>query len=194
MNHLGGTIGRLVSPAAVLASRATLARVTASAAALILLLALAASSELSAQGADRNRMTAGDSVRVRLTGRMTVAAEFNRWEDDGILLDVDGFADPYSVDLTNMERLDVYMVRTPRESFRHGAILGASAGLFIGAAVGLVLHQTGVIDDEDAPPAELVTDGLTFAGLGLVGGALVGGFYAGTHPRRGWIRVQLPVS
>lgn len=162
--------------------------------ALLTLLIPASPSGLAAQGADRNRMTSGDSVRVRLSGRMTVAAEFTRWEADGILLDVDGFADPYSVDLANMERLDVFMVRTPSESFRHGALLGASAGLFIGVAVGLLLHQAGIIDEEGGPPAEVVTDGLTFAGLGIVGGALVGGLYAGTHPGRGWIRVELPGS
>lgn len=149
---------------------------------------------VSGQGADRNRMVNGDSVRVQLMGRVTVAAEFNRWEGDGILLDVDGFEHPYPVDIANMESLDVYMVRTPRESFRHGALLGASAGLFIGAAAGLLLHQAGIIDDEEAPPAEILTDALTFAGLGLVGGTLVGGFYGSAHPGRGWIRVQLPAS
>ncbi len=151
-------------------------------------------SEAAAQGADRNRMTVGDSVRVRLTGRMTVSAVFNQWQSDGILLDVDGFVDPYQVDLENLERLDVYMARTPRESFRHGALLGGTAGIFIGAVAGFLLHAGGVIDDEGAPPAEVVTDALTFAGIGLVGGVLVGGFYASSHPGSGWIRVQLPVS
>lgn len=150
--------------------------------------------EVVGQGADRNRMSEGDSVRVRLSGRMTVSAVFNRWQTDGILLDVDGFVDPYQVELTNLERLDVYMARTPSESFRHGALLGGSAGIFIGAVAGLVLHAGGVIASEDAPPAEVVTDALSFAGIGLVSGVLVGGFYASSHPGSGWIRIQIPTS
>lgn len=147
-----------------------------------------------AQGADRNRMTEGDSVRIRLEGRMTVNAAFRGWQGDGIVLDVNGFAEPYPVALSDMQRLDAYMMRTRRESFRHGALLGAASGLFIGAGVGIVLHTTGVIAEEDGPPPEIVTDALTWMGLGLVGGTLFGGFYAGTHPGLGWIEVQLPVS
>lgn len=139
-------------------------------------------------------MTVGDSVRVRLTGRMVVSAVFSQWQAGGILLDVDGFVDPYRVDLENLERLDVYMERTPHESFRYGALMGGSAGLFIGAISGVLLHAGGVIDDESAPPSEVVTDALSFAGLGLVGGVLVGGFYASSRPGRGWIRIQLPTS
>lgn len=161
-------------------------------AALVLTLAFAA--EAAGQGADRNRMMEGDSVRARLTGRMTVSAVFTRWEDDGILLEVDGFSDPYEVNLANLERLDVYMARTSRESFRHGALLGGTSGIFIGAVAGLLLHRAGVIDDERAPPAEVMTDALSFAGIGLVAGVLVGGFYAGSHPGSGWIRIQLPAS
>lgn len=151
-------------------------------------------SALEGQGADRNRMTTGDSVRVEMSGRMSVAASFNRWRPDAILLDVDGFAQPYRIELSEMERLDVYMRRTRRESFRHGALLGAAGGIFIGAVMGLALHKAGVIDDADAPPAEIVTDAIQWSGIGLVGGALVGGFYAGSHPGLGWIRVQLPGS
>lgn len=139
-------------------------------------------------------MTPGDSVRVRLEGRVTVAAEFHRWQSDGILLDVSGFAEPYPIALSDMQRLHAYMRRTRRESFRHGAVLGAAAGLFIGAGVGLILHTTGVIAEEDGPPSEIVTDTLSWLGLGLVGGTLVGGFYAGSHPGLGWIEVQLPIS
>ncbi|MBT8488616.1 MAG: hypothetical protein KJO65_07345 [Gemmatimonadetes bacterium] len=150
--------------------------------------------EVAAQGADRNRMAVGDSVRVRLSGRMTVSAVFSQWRAGGILLDVAGFVDPYQVDLENLERLDVYMARTPSESFRHGALLGGTAGIFIGAVTGLLLHAGGVIDDPTAPPAEIVTDAITFAGIGLVSGVLVGGFYASSHPGSGWIRVQVPTS
>lgn len=150
--------------------------------------------EVSAQGADRNRMTEGDSVRVRLTGRMTVSAVFSEWQTNGILLAVDGFVDPYQVELENLERLDVFMARTPSESFRHGALLGGTAGIFIGAVAGVILHAGGVIADESGPPSEVVTDALSFAGIGLVGGVLVGGFYASSHPGSGWIRVQVPTS
>lgn len=162
--------------------------------ALIVAGVLGVGGEAVAQGADRNRMAVGDSVRARLSGRMTVSAVFSQWQTGGILLEVDGFADPYPVDLENLERLDVYMPRTPHESFRNGALLGASAGLFIGAVAGLLLHQAGVIDDENAPPAELLTDALSFAGIGLAGGLLVGGFYGSSHPSSGWIRIQLPAS
>ncbi len=145
-------------------------------------------------GADRNRMSAGDSVRIRLSGRRTVAAEFTRWTTNDIVLDVNGFSSPYSVAVEEMERLDAYLQRTPRESFRHGALLGAASGIFIGAALGVVLHHTGVIDDPRAPPAEIVTDAMTWMGIGLAGGALVGGLWAGSHPGFGWIRIELPAS
>ena len=146
------------------------------------------------QGADLNRIHPGDSVRIRVSGRMTVAAEFHGWEPDRMLLDVNGFADPYPVPLENMERLDAYLERTSQESFRHGAILGAAGGLFIGAALGLVLHTTGVIDDPDAPPSEIVTDSLQWMGFGIVGGTFFGGFWTSAHPSFGWIRIELPVS
>ncbi|MDX1646370.1 MAG: hypothetical protein R3304_04420 [Longimicrobiales bacterium] len=159
---------------------------------LLLVLSLSARSA-AAQGADRNRMTVGDSVRIELSDRRTVAAEFRTWRQDGILLDVHGFARPYPVPLEDMERLDAYLLRTPRESFRHGAMLGAAGGLFVGAAVGVILNRTGVISAEDSPPSAVVTDAMRWMGLGIVGGALAGGFWASNHPSSGWIRIELPI-
>jgi len=162
--------------------------------ALLVLAFLGVTSGVAAQGADRNRMASGDSVRIRLTGRMMVAAEFREWDVNGIVLDMDGLIEPYPVAVSDMERLDAFMRRTNRESFRHGAVLGAASGIFIGAAVGLLLHKTGVISDPDDPPAEIFTDTLRWVGLGLIGGAVAGGFYFGSHPGHGWIRIALPVS
>lgn len=149
---------------------------------------------LRAQGVDLNRIEPGDSVRLEVSERQTVAAEFHAWAPDRILLDVNGFVDPYPVAVEDLEKMDAYLLRNPRESFRHGAVLGAAAGLFIGAALGLVLHETGVIDDPDEPAAEIVTDTMQWMGLGLVGGALFGGFWSSAHPGFGWLRIELPAS
>lgn len=159
-----------------------------------LVLTLSFSQGLRAQGADLNRIEPGDSVRIQVSERQRVAAEFHAWGRDRILLDVHGFVEPYPVAVEDMEQMDAYLLRTSRESFRHGALLGAAGGLFIGAAVGLVLHTTGVIDDPDEPAAEIVTDTMQWMGLGLVGGALFGGFWSSAHPGFGWIRIELPAS
>ena len=161
---------------------------------LALLFLLLAPWGVAGQGADLNRIHPGDSVRIKVADRMTVAARFHAWRPDRILLDVNGFAEPYPVELEDMERLDAYLERTSRESFRHGALLGAASGLFIGAAVGLVLHTTGVIDDPDGPASEIVTDATQWMGFGVVGGALFGGFWTSARPSFGWIRIELPVS
>lgn len=149
---------------------------------------------LGAQGADLRRLEPGDSVRIQVSERQTVAAEFHAWGTDRILLDVNGFVDPYPVAVEDMERMDAYLLRTSRESFRHGALMGAAGGLFVGAAIGVVLHQAGFIDDPDEPAAELVTDALQWMGFGVVGGALLGGFWGGAHPGFGWIKMAVPIS
>lgn len=159
-----------------------------------LALSLSSLQGLRAQGADLNRLERGDSVRIQVSDRQTVAAEFHAWGTDRILLDVNGFVDPYPVAVEDMEQMDAYLLRTSRESFRHGALMGAAGGLFVGAALGVVLHQAGFIDDPDEPAAELITDALQWMGLGVVGGTLLGGFWGGAHPGFGWIKMAVPIS
>lgn len=145
-------------------------------------------------GADRTRVSAGDSLRIRLSGRMTVEAAFDSWGPSSVLLDLPGVDRPWPIRLEDLERLDAYLIRTPSESFRHGASIGAAAGLFIGAGLGLLLHSSGVASDADDPPETIITRALQGAGLGILGGVFVGGAYARSHPSFGWIRIELPAS
>lgn len=64
----------------------------------------------------------------------------------------------------------------------------------VGAATGLVLHVTGVIDDPKEPPAQLFSDALEWAGIGMVVGSIGGGFLGGRNPGKGWIRLELPAG
>lgn len=161
---------------------------------LVVALMLPASATQAQPGADRMRVSPGDSLRIRLSGRMTVQAAFDSWGPHAVLLDLPGVGPPWPIPFEELERLDAYLIRTPSESFRHGAAMGAAAGLFIGAGLGLLLHATGVASDSDDPPETIITRALQGAGLGIVGGVVVGGAYARSHPTSGWIRIELPAS
>lgn len=147
---------------------------------------------VSAQFSDASRVSDGDTVRIRLPRAMPVKASVVGMHNDVMVMRVEGLDGPWGVSLFDMTSLEVFTDRTPREGFRHGAILGGVSGLFIGAAVGIVLHTTGVTDDPSQPPGKLMTDALRGAGLGVIGGALAFGFYGGSHPGRGWIGIALP--
>ncbi len=145
-----------------------------------------------AQRSDTNRVHPGDSVRVRMQGSFEVDASFERWEGDEMVLGVEGLDDPWTVSVYEMDRLQVYTDRTRREGFRHGAVLGAAAGIFIGAIAGIGLNAAGVTDDPDGPSDQLVTQAIAGAVVGMAGGALVYGVHRGRNPGRGWIGIVLP--
>lgn len=138
-------------------------------------------------------LTSGDSVRVRLPGALRVEASMRAVRADTIVLAVSGLADQWSLSAFDLESLERYVDRTPSEGFRQGAILGMAAGLFAGAATGLLLHYTGALGAEDEHPVEdLVGTTLKGAGLGAGVGILVGGFFGGAHPGMGWVSIDLP--
>lgn len=132
-------------------------------------------------------------MRVHLRGGLPVDVGFERWQAGEMVLRVDGLDGRWFVDVDDVDQLEIYARRTNRESFRYGALVGAAGGLFAGAVVGLVLHTLGVIDDPDAPPAQVMTNTLSGAGIGVAAGILVGGLYAGRNPGYGWISIALPV-
>lgn len=142
--------------------------------------------------ADIMRVQVGDSLRVRLPGSLPIQAAFRAWDGQYMMLDIGGLDDEWPVSVFDMAGLELYTMRTPQESFRHGAILGAVSGIFIGAAIGLALHSIGVTDDPDAPPAQLMTNTLRGAGLGFALGAVGGGLYFGRNPGEGWVSIRLP--
>jgi len=146
----------------------------------------------SAQGSGLNRVEVGDSVRVRMEGSVLIPASLDAWRGNVLVLNVSGLSTTWPVAASDLVSLEVYTLRTKPESFRHGAIIGGVSGLFIGAALGLLLNSTGVTYDPDAAPAQLMTHALAGAGLGFVGGALLGGVYLGRRPGMGWIGITLP--
>lgn len=155
---------------------------------------MAASPSASAgQGSGVERIQAGDSVRVHFSGALPIDAAFEQWRDDELMLRVEGLEERWPVSVYDLSSLELYTLRTRQESFRHGMILGAVSGIFIGAAAGVLLHSAGVIDDPDAPPAQILSNGLRGAGLGAVALGLAGGFYFGRNPGYGWISIALPV-
>lgn len=148
--------------------------------------------DASGQASGLERVQEGDSVRLHFDGALPIDAAFQQWQSEQMLLRVEGLDEVWPVSVEDLSSLQVYALRTPRESFRHGAVLGAVSGIFVGAAVGLLLHTSGVIDDPDAPPAQLMTNTLTGAGVGAATGLLAGGLYYGRHPGYGWISITLP--
>ena len=93
-----------------------------------------------------------------------------------------------------LEALEAHVARTSREGFRYGAGVGAAAGIFLGAGLGLVLHATGIVNDPDQPQTQVMRTATRWLALGAVAGALGGGFYMGAHPGFGWVRIELPRS
>ena len=157
------------------------------------LLLLAMGQGVDAQLSGLERIQPGDSVRVYLRGGLPVDAGFDRWQSGEMVLRVEGLEGAWFIDVEDLSELELYALRTNRESFRHGAVLGAVAGLFVGAVGGLLLHTTGVIDDPDAPPAQVITNAMSFAGIGVAVGIAGGGLYYGRNPGYGWVTIALPV-
>lgn len=138
------------------------------------------------------RVQIGDSLRVHLQGNLPITAAFRSWDGEYMMLGIEGIDDSWPVSVFDMDELELYTLRTSQESFRHGAVLGAVSGIFIGAALGLALNATGITDDPDGPPAQLMTDTLRGAGLGFALGAVGGGLYFGRNPGWGWVSIRLP--
>ncbi|MGB1841147.1 MAG: hypothetical protein ACPHWZ_08580 [Longimicrobiales bacterium] len=144
--------------------------------------------------ADASRVEVGDTVRVGLPRGRPVQAVFQGWSSDIMLLQVEGMAMDWPVSIFDMARLEVRTARTRREGLRHYAVVGAVAGLFVGAGVGLALHSTGISADPDGPAEQIVMTTLRWAGLGTIGGFVSGGLLGGRHPGVGWISLALPVG
>ena len=141
---------------------------------------------------DPSRILSGDSLRVKLPFSPAVKAVFLGWEADRMRLQVDGMKQVWPVSVYDLSRLEVRTERTRREGLRHYAVIGAATGLFVGAAIGLGLHATGVTDDPDGPPEQIVTTTLQWAGFGIIGGLLTGGYWGGRSPGTGWVSLSLP--
>jgi hypothetical protein len=149
--------------------------------------------EAAAQSADANRVAEGDTVRVMVSERaLPVTASFLGWEGEWMLLDVDGVDGSWSVNVFDLHRLELLTERTSREGLRHGVVLGGAAGLFVGAAVGVVLDASGVTNDPNQPPGQIVGHAITGGAIGILVGALAGGLYRGRRPGRGWVNLGLP--
>ena len=93
--------------------------------------------EAEAQISDISRISLGDSVRIRLPGALRVDASLLSWRGDVMMLDLVGLDAPWPVSILELEAL---VARTSREGFRYGAGVGAAAGIFLGAGLGLMLH------------------------------------------------------
>ena len=158
------------------------------------LLLLVDASPGSSQAFDPDRIHVGDSVRLRLPSSVPVTGSFHGWEQDVMMLGVEGLEERWPVSIHDAESLELLTERTHREGFRYGAVVGSIAGFFIGAGVGLLLHASGAIDDPYGPPGEVVSNTLHWAGVGFGLGGIGAGIYKGRKPGRGWIRLTLPSS
>jgi uncharacterized protein YcfJ len=145
-----------------------------------------------AQSDDTNRVASGDTVRVRMDGGLSVEAAFRSWDGPSMVLSVEGLTEPWTVSVYDMHTLEVFTQRTSPEGFRHGAVLGAVAGMFLGAATGAVLNLSGVTDDPSAPADQVVNQSIRGAVIGAAIGGLSLGIYRGRNPGRGWIGLELP--
>lgn len=141
---------------------------------------------------DPSRVESGDSLRLKFPLSRPVTAVFLGWDADRMRLQVDGMTEVWPVSVYDLARLEVFTERTRREGLRHYAVLGAATGLFAGAGIGLVLHATGISEDPGGAPEQIVTNTLRWAGFGIIGGFLTGGYFGGRSPGTGWISLSLP--
>lgn len=155
-------------------------------------LLLVAAGGVRAQSSDTNRMEPGDTVRLRLDGGLSVRASFRSWDGPSMVLGVEGLTEPWTVSVYDLHTLDVFTERTSSEGFRHGAVLGAVAGLFVGAATGATLNLSGVTHDSRAAADQVVRHSIRGGVIGAALGALALGIYRGRNPGRGWIGLELP--
>ena len=157
-----------------------------------MLVALLSGALFAATGSARAQVSVGDSVRVRVTGALRVEAMTAALRGDTLLLTVRGLMTPWPVPVAHLESLEAFVDRSPRDGLRYGLALGASAGVFAGALGGLGLYATGVGREADDQPSDLMSVVLSWTGIGLVGGAVVGAVVGAARPGRGWVVVPLP--
>ena len=140
----------------------------------------------------RAQVTAGDSVRLRVTGALRVEAMTTGLRGDTLLLTLTGVSTTWPVSLSDLESLEAFVDRSPRDGLRYGVAIGAGAGLFAGAIGGLALQATGLTDNGGDEATGLVSSVLEWSGLGVVAGAVVGAVLGGQRPGRGWVAIPLP--
>ena len=97
---------------------------------------------------------AGDSVRLRMPSALSVEGLAESVRGEMLLVRTEGVEDIWQVSMFDMAQLDVRRRRTSQEAFRRGFGYGLVAGLFVWAAIGLVVHATGLVGGPDDPPAE----------------------------------------
>jgi len=136
---------------------------------------------------------AGDSVRLRMPGALSVEGLAESVHGEMLLLRTEGIEGIWQVSMFDMAQLDVHRPRTPRQAFRRGFGYGLVAGVFVGAAIGIAIHASGLVGSPDDPPAERLLQ-TTFRGIGLgtIAGGFLGGIVAARRPGLGWIEVRLP--
>jgi hypothetical protein len=138
---------------------------------------------------------AGDSVRLRMPSALSVEGLAESVRGEMLLVRTEGVEDIWQVSMFDMAQLDVRRRRTSQEAFRRGFGYGLVAGLFVGAAIGLVVHATGLVGGPDDPPAErLLQTTFRGIGLGMISGGFVGGLVAARRPGFGWVEIRLPAS
>lgn len=138
------------------------------------------------------QVTAGDSVRLRVTGALRVEAMATGMRGDTLLLSLAGLAAPWEVPISNLESLEAYIDRSPRDGLRYGVAIGAGAGLFAGALSGVALYATGVGRTGGDEPTDMISSVLSWSGVGIVAGAITGAVVGGARPGRGWVVIPLP--
>lgn len=144
-----------------------------------------------AQWHDLLELEVGDSLRVRLPGALRVDVSMQGWQRDTLMLRVEGLRTLWPVSGFDLETLEKFGDRTPREGLRHGAAIGMATGIFAGAAVGLLLEVTGEPDETDVAQ-RVIGAAVRWAGMGAVAGTIGGAVLGGRRPGRGWVLLELP--
>lgn len=140
----------------------------------------------------RAQVSVGDSVRVRLNGALRVEAMTTGLRGDTLLLSLSGVTTTWPVSMSDLESLEAFIDRSPRDGLRYGAMIGAGAGLFAGALGGIGLYAIGLSGAEVDRATGLMSAVLTWSGIGVVAGAVVGAVLGGQRPGRGWVAIPLP--
>lgn len=159
---------------------------------VLLIAGTALATPAAAQYNDVGALQPGDSVRLRLPGALRLNAQMSALRADTLMLVVEGLNDLWPVSSFDLVTLERFAQRDSRQGFRHGALMGMAAGVFVGAGIGLGLHASGVGRDTGEVTIDGMNTVLRWTGLGFALGAIGGGFLGGAKPGRGWVPVALP--